>query len=181
MGSLELLVIIVLMNNVVITWVGGLIPLFTGFIWYSDKVLGKAWKKEIGFIETGEAPKGMMKLFIFSYLFGVLIMFFLPSVVIHQYHMSSTLVGTEGFGVAGSPVQQYFTDFMSVYGNRYRTFQHGALHGVIAALFFSFPLIGLSALFEKKSFKYIFIHVGYWAISLGIMGGVTCAFYQLHH
>lgn len=53
------------MNNTVLVLLGGLIPLLTGFIWYSDKAFGKAWKKEIGFIDTGEPPKGMLKLFCF--------------------------------------------------------------------------------------------------------------------
>lgn len=167
------------MNNILINLVGGLLPLFTGFIWYSDKVFGKAWKREIGFVETGEPPKGMIKLFLLSYLFGVMAMSFMPSIVIHQYHMGSTLLGSEGFGIQGTAVQQYYHDFLNVYGNKYRTFGHGALHGVITALFFALPMIGINALFENKSFKYVFIHVGYWALTLGLMGGVACTFYQI--
>ena len=34
------------MNNVTLTLLGGLTPLLIGFIWYSDKPLGKAWHKE---------------------------------------------------------------------------------------------------------------------------------------
>jgi len=167
------------MNNLIINLSGGLIPLFTGIIWYSDKVFGKPWKKEIGFVDNGEPPKGKMKLFILSYLFGVMAMMFMPSIVIHQYHMGSTLLGSEGFGVEGSALQQYYHDFMSNYGNKYRTFGHGALHGVITAIFFVLPLIGINALFENKTFKYILIHLGYWALTLGLLGGVACTFYQL--
>ena len=153
--------------------------MLTGFIWYSDKAFGKAWKKEIGFVDNGEPPKGMLKLFLFSYVFGVMAMMVIPGIVIHQYHMGSTLLGSDGFGVEGTAVQQYYHDFINMYGNKYRTFGHGALHGVITALFFVLPLIGINALFESKSFKYIFIHLGYWALTLALMGGVACAFYQL--
>jgi len=169
------------MNNLVLTFVGGLTPLLIGFIWYSDKALGKAWKKEIGFVEDGSQPTGLGKIFLFSYLFGVLIMFFMPSVVIHQFHMVSTLNGTEGFGQDGSVVQQFYQDFVQQYGGKFRTFKHGALHGTIAALFFVLPIIGLNAIFEKKTFKYIFIHVGYWAFTLAIMGGLACQFYTINH
>jgi hypothetical protein len=41
------------------------------------------------------------------------------------------------------------------------------------------PLIGINSLFERKSFKYIFIHTGYWIISLALMGGVLCQFLPL--
>jgi hypothetical protein len=167
------------MNNTVLVLLGGLIPLLTGFIWYSDRAFGKAWKKEIGFVDTGEPPQGMLKLFLLSYLFGTMAMMFMPSLVVHQYHIGSTLLGSEGFGVEGSALQQYYHEFMTTYGSKYRTFGHGALHGVITAIFFVLPLIGINALFENKSFKYIFIHIGYWALTLAMLGGIACQFYQL--
>jgi hypothetical protein len=167
------------MNNIILTFCGGLVPLLTGLIWYSDKLFGSVWKKEIGFVDNGEKPKGLGKILGFSYLFGVMIMFFMPTLVIHQFHMASTLNGTEGFGVEGSAIQQFYHDFVNQHGMKFRTFKHGALHGVITAIFFVFPIIGLNALFENKTFKYIFIHVGYWMLSLGIMGGLACAFYQI--
>lgn len=167
------------MNNLALTLLGGLIPLLTGFIWYSDKTFGSAWKKEIGFIDDGTPQKGFAKILIFSYVFGVMIMFFIPSMVIHQYHMVSTLYGTEGFGVEGSSVQRFYNDFVSNYGMKYRSFKHGVLHGIIATIFFVFPIIGLNALFEKRSWKYIFIHVGYWTLTLALMGGAACAYHNI--
>ena len=167
------------MNNLTLTLLGGLTPLLIGFIWYSDKALGKAWKKEIGFVDDGNPPTGLWKIFLFSYVFGVMVMFFMPSLVIHQYHMVSTMYGTDGFGQDGSVVQQFYNDFVRDYGMKYRTFKHGALHGTITAIFFIFPIIGLNALFEKKTFKYIFIHVGYWALTLALMGGLACQFYTI--
>lgn len=62
-------------------------------------------------------------------------MMFMPSLVVHQYHIGSTLLGSDGFGVEGSALQQYYHEFMTAYGSKYRTFGHGALHGVITAIF----------------------------------------------
>ena len=45
----------------------------------------------------------------------------------------------------------------------------------LAALFVALPIIGINALFERKSAKYVALHLGYWAISLALMGGVICA------
>jgi hypothetical protein len=53
------------------------------------------------------------------------------------------------------------------------------LHGIITAIFVGLPLIGMSAIFEKKSFKYIFIHLGYWILTLALMGGLACSFYEI--
>jgi hypothetical protein len=66
--------------------------------------------------------------------------------------------------------------FLDKYGNNFRTFKHGAFHGILSALFFATPVLGINALFERKSFKYIFVHAGYWMLTLALMGGVICAY-----
>lgn len=76
---------------------------------------------------------------------------------------------------SGSAAMNDFNVLMSTYGGNFRTFGHGALHGVITALIFVFPLIATNSLFERKSWKYNLIHVGYWLISLALVGGVLCA------
>jgi hypothetical protein len=43
-------------------------------------------------------------------------------------------------------------------------------------LFFALPVMGTNALFERKGFKYIAINVGYWTVTLALMGGVICHF-----
>ena len=65
--------------------------------------------------------------------------------------------------------------FMAKYGNNFRTFSHGALHGIILAIGIGLPVFGTNALFERRGGKYIFIHLGYWIITLALMGGLLCA------
>jgi hypothetical protein len=96
--------------------------------------------------------------------------------VIHQSAIDSILVDEPGFQVAGSELDVYYQDFMSKYGQNFRTFKHGVFHGVLYALLFATPIIGILALFERKSFKYVAIHAGYWIITLGLMGGLICQF-----
>ena len=52
------------------------------------------------------------------------------------------------------------------------TFQHGAFHGAFMALFVALPIIGQKALFEQRGFKYVLINVGYWVVTLALMGGI---------
>ena len=68
---------------------------------------------------------------------------------------------------------------MELHGNDFRTFKHGAFHGTIGALFLALPILGINALFERRSFKYIAIHTGYWMLTMGLMGGVLCQFIEL--
>jgi hypothetical protein len=120
-----------------------------------------------------ELQKGnMLKIFGLTYLFSLMITVILMSLTIHQ---------TGAFGMVGGPpllesAKPSFKAFMDDYGTAYRTFKHGALHGFMSALFFALPIIGINGLFERKSWKYIFVHVGFWAVCLTLMGGIVCAF-----
>ena len=64
---------------------------------------------------------------------------------------------------------------MDQYGQNFRTFKHGAFHGTLSGIFYAFPIIAINALFERRSWKYIWIHTGYWILTLALMGGTVCA------
>lgn len=66
-----------------------------------------------------------------------------------------------------------------LYSTSYRTFKHGMFHGCIAGFLFATPILTINALFERKGFKYIAINAGYWIITLGLMGGIICAFIKM--
>jgi hypothetical protein len=70
--------------------------------------------------------------------------------------------------------QNVITLLNGEYGTNFRSFKHGALHGTIMAVLFAFPILAINALFERKGAKYIFIHLGYWVITIALMGGVIC-------
>ena len=90
-------------------------------------------------------------------------------IVIHQ-------TGAIGM-VGGDPTKALpsFGAFMADYSTAFRTFQHGALHGFMSSVLFSLPIIAINARFEGKSWKYVFIHAGYWSLILTIMGAFICA------
>ncbi|WP_410479478.1 DUF1761 domain-containing protein [Polaribacter sp. HL-MS24] len=44
----------------------------------------------------------------------------------------------------------------------------------MASIFFILPVVSIIALFERKSFKYVALNVGYWMVTLAIMGGIVC-------
>jgi hypothetical protein len=88
--------------------------------------------------------------------------------VIHQF-------GALGM-VGGDPTiaKPSYEAFMADYGSAFRTFKHGALHGFMTGLFLILPVIGVNALYERRSFKYVLISGGYWVVSMMIMGGIIC-------
>ena len=158
--------------NFIALLLAGIVTLVTGFIWYNPKVFGSIWMRENNFTQEQLRTGNMLKIFGFTYIFSLMITVVLMGLTIHQ----SGAVGMVGGPPMLESAKPSFAAFMAAYGTAYRTFKHGALHGFMAGLFFAFPIVGINGLFERKSWKYIFIHAGYWILNLTLMGGIICAF-----
>ena len=143
--------------------------LVVGFIWYNPKVFGTIWMRETGINpEEGEKPN-MALIFGVSILYAFFISLILQFVTIHQFGA----LGMIGGDVATA--KPSYTAFMADYGDAFRTFKHGALHGTMTGLFLALPVIGTNALYEKRSFKYTLVTGGFWIVCFAIMGGIICA------
>ncbi|MEI6411198.1 MAG: DUF1761 domain-containing protein [Bacteroidota bacterium] len=160
--------------NFIAVLIAALIPMLIGFIWYNPKVFGKAWMAASGITEEQMKSGNMAVIFGVSFLFSLLLAVQTNFLVIHQFHYFSILMNEPGLDDANSEMGRMAADFMAKYGHNFRTFKHGAFHGAIAGIFFALPVMGISSLFERRSFKYIFIHTGYWVVTLALMGGVIC-------
>lgn len=156
-------------------FISALIPMFTGFIWYGPKTFGNVWMREAGVSEEKIKSSNMAVILSLTYVFSLLLSLILISVVIHQSHILSILADTPGMEDPNSEVSIWLKNFMDQYGQNFRTFKHGAFHGTLSGIFYAFPLIAINALFERRSWKYIWIHTGYWILTLALMGGIVCA------
>ena len=160
-------------TNYAIVFSTALIPMIIGAIWYHPAVLGKAWMAESGV--TDEQLKGgnMAIIFGVSILFSLMLSMVIPMLVIHQSGLVSMMMGEPG--IPSDPMSNPDYKFMfDKYGHNFRTFKHGAFHGILSAVFFALPVLGIQAMFERRSGKYIFIHLGYWVITFVLMGGIIC-------
>lgn len=160
--------------NWIAVLVAALFPLALGFVWYNPKVFGTAWMNASG-MTPDDAKKANFPLIMgLSILFGLFLSLAMASITIHQTHIYSILINEPGFGKASSKVGVWLANFMKQYGSNFRTFKHGALHGTIASITIALPIIAIIAMYERKSFKYIMIHWGYWALCFILMGGLIC-------
>jgi hypothetical protein len=145
-----------------------LVPLLIGFVWYSEKGFGNVWMREAN-LNKEEMQKGnLFALLGFAFLFSLFIAIIMQFIVIHQTGAVAMVGGDASKG------SETFKAFMTEYGTVFRTFKHGALHGFMSSVFFALPIIAINARFEGKSWKYIFIHAGYWSLTLTIMGAIIC-------
>jgi len=159
-------------TNFWIFFLTALIPLVVGAIWYNPKVMGNSWMKANGFSEKDLEGGNMLAIFGLSYLFGIFISLGLSGIVIHQPSVYQVMM--PDVMEAGSAAEKQFNDLMASFGNRFRDWKHGAIHGIIYTIMLVLPLIAINALFERRGWKYILIHFGYWLITLTIIGAVLC-------
>lgn len=146
------------------------VSLVVGFIWYNPKVFGTIWMNETGMTEEKARQSNMLKVFGLTIFYSFLISLTLSSIVIHQIGALGMVGGPDNV-VKALPS---YAAFIADYGNAFRSFQHGALHGFFTGLFFVLPITAINSLFEQKSWKYILVTSGYWMVSLTIMGAIIC-------
>ena len=126
--------------------IAALVLLAVGFVWYNEKVFGKAWMQATG-IKKEDAQKANM-----AKIFGV-------SIVMYLFLAWFLLYNVDGPGQEGP----------------YDSFQHGAYHGFLLAMMVALPVLVVNSLFEMRSWKYILINFGYWLVSMVLMAGVIDA------
>ena len=162
--------------NFVIFLVAGIIPMIVGAIYYNPKVMGTAWMSASGVTEEQAQSGNMLKIFGFAYIFSVFVAFLMYNMTVHQSGLTSLFGTHPDIADPNSEISLMLQDFMSKYGDRHRSFGHGVIHGIMAALFAAWPIIGIVALFERRGWKYTGIHTLYWVISMALMGGLVCAY-----
>ena len=156
--------------------VSAAVPMIIGMIWYNPKVLGTAWMKETGLTEEQLRAGNMAVIFGVSIFLSFLLAMSLQFNVIHQFHITSAFFDfQEQIKDAATPEGSIYKSTMDLVGLSHRTFKHGALHGTMTGLLFVTPIIGINSVFERKSFKYVAIHCGFWIVCLALMGGILSA------
>lgn len=147
------------------------IPFLVAYAWYHPKVFGgDTWASVANLTpaqkDTPIKPYqlGLTILLNFFVAFGIY------SLAVHQSGV---------FGMVGGDTAALQTGtaaaFLTEYGSNHLSLGHGMLHGGFqAVLCFVLPIVGYSTIFEHKSLKYLFIRLGFWVVSLALMGGVIC-------
>jgi len=162
--------------NFLAVLVAAIIPMIIGFIWYNPKVFGTAWMAAADMSKEKMQGANMAVVFGLTFVFSFFVAMAMSFMTIHQFGMQSSLM-TDPKALADptTPIGAYLADFLAKYGNNFRTFKHGVLHGVVGGIMIALPVIGVNAMFERKGFKYIAINAGFWIVCFALMGGIVCA------
>lgn len=147
-----------------------LIPMALGLVYYHPKVLGKQLMHINGQEEGMYTGRNKIVMILFFYLLSLFLSIVLVNITIHQTAFNS-LLGPEEISVAGSSAQVEYQELMNQYGERYRTFGHGFAHGIFYSILLVLPILGFLTYTERKGWKYLLIHLGFWTLSLSLMAG----------
>ena len=123
-----------------------LIPLVVGFIYYNKNLFGTAWMNSLGKTEEDLKKGNKAVIFGLSIVLSFLLAFFL-------------------LNFNNSPGQE----------GEFDTFKHGAFHGFFISVVVGIPIMVINGLFELKKAKNMLINIGYWILTLVLMGGVVDA------
>ena len=150
-----------------------LVPNIVGMVWYGF-LFKNTWLQTVGKSEDDLKQGSRLVAFLLTYVVGLILAFGLIPIVIHQFGVFQMLNGVKDLEDVNSALSNTIADLMTKYGNNFRTFKHGALHGTLTALFTILPAIAMNAYYERKSWKYVAVNVGFLAICLALMGGIIC-------
>lgn len=103
-------------------------------------LFGKAWMSAVGFSEEQLQQGNMAKIFGLAFVFEFIMAFNLAMFF---------------YGGGGSAMITGGT---------------GAFYGFLTGFGWIFFAIAVTSLYEQRSWKYVFINGGYWAVSLTVMG-----------
>lgn len=156
-----------------------LVPMIIGFIWYNPKVFGNAWMSAAGMTEEKVKTGNMPLIFGMSFLFALLLSFAYPFFANHWNAFQAFFRSVPEHGMGIDPTTPFGAElkgYIDGYGARYHSWTHGLAHGLIMSIVLVLPIMVTNALFERKSFKYIMINWGYWAVTLTLMFMVIAQF-----
>lgn len=137
--------------NFLAVGVAALVPMIMGFVYYHPQVLGGSWMRVNGFTpeSIGNGPKPVL------YVVALVLSFML------SMFMCLNVTG---------PGQDVAPD-----GHSYATFGHGVAHGVLISVLVILPVLGTMSIFEKRGWGWVFVNLGYWMVTLSVMGGILSA------
>lgn len=134
--------------------VGALVPMFIGAIYYGP-LFGKPWMESLGFTEEDLKKANMAVIYGLALFLSFLLSMF-TDIFLEITHKDISDSGELIFA-------------------SHHTFGHGTFHGFFLGIFVAIPVLVTNSLFERRSAKNILINVGYWLLTISLLGGLLDA------
>ena len=156
--------------------VAAFIPLIIAHLWYGQ-LFKSLWLKTAEITEERSNSGNLIKILGLTYLYSLFAAYIICMFAVHQTSIFQLFMGDPALSDTSSEIYKDYNNFMFSYGDRHRSFFHGIIHGFELALLLGLSFIGIHSMFERRPYKYVLIHLGFWILSFMIMGGIICQFF----
>ncbi|MFN0034417.1 MAG: DUF1761 domain-containing protein [Saprospiraceae bacterium] len=142
--------------NVVSYLIAALVPMVMGFLYFHPSLFGNTWMKANGF-DKESMGKPQLSSILLGLGASLLLAFFL-------WGWTTGAGGVDAFQVADAKD-----------GHSHITFGHGVFHGLALSILVLLPIFTIVKAFERRSWSWALVNVGYWAVNLMLMCGILSA------
>lgn len=160
--------------NWLILLISSCIPIIVGYIWFNANFYKKISKSNEQLnLSIKWSLVSIIGLFTLSFMYSITLSY----QVIHQLHFQSMLMNEVGFEKGEGNAYKDLIYILELYGKNFRSFGHGAFHGILNSIFLILPILVFQKLITKIDWKIIAYIWAFWAICSMIMGGIICELY----
>ena len=151
-----------------------LIPIIVAYVWFNPNVYNRIFKggdpSPFFFRWT---PSSSSMLFVFGFMYSIALSY----QVIHQLHFQSLLMNEVGFLKGEGNAYKDLIYIFELYGKNFRSFKHGAFHGLLNSIFIVLPILVYGKYTSASSWRSVIFQWMFWMICGVLMGGVICELY----
>jgi len=151
-----------------------LIPFIMAYIWYRPNVYSVIF---IGWDLSQFNFRWSISSAILLILLGFMYSITLSYQVIHQLHFQSLLMNEVGFLKGEGNAYKDLIYIFELYGKNFRSFKHGAFHGLLNSIFIVLPILIYGKYTSNSSWRSVFFQWIYWMICGILMSGIICELY----
>ena len=151
-----------------------LVPIIIAYVWFNPNVykhIFKSW--DLSQHNFHWTPSRIVVFFVLSFMYSITIAY----QVIHQLHFQSLLMNEVGFLKGEGNAYKDLIYIFELYGKNFRSFKHGAFHGLLNSIFIVLPILAYGKLTSASSWRSIFFQWMFWMICGVLMGGIICELY----
>lgn len=160
--------------NWLILLLSSFIPVVLAYVWFNLNWSQKILKlNEDSNLAIKWSIGSILGLFLLSFMYSITISY----QVIHQLHFQSLLLNEVGFDKGEGNAFKDLLYIFELYGKNFRSFGHGAFHGLLNSIFIILPLLIFQKLITKLNWKTTVYIWTFWTICGILMGGIICELY----
>ncbi len=151
-----------------------LVPIIVAYLWFNPSIYVRIFKGwDLSQFNIRWTPSSISILLVLGFMYSITLSY----QVIHQLHFQSLLMNEVGFMKQEGSAYKDLVYIFELYGKNFRSFSHGAFHGLLNSIFIVLPILVYGRFASGSSWRSVFFQWLFWTICGVTMGGLICELY----